>query len=67
MKRNLPEITRYKIHKWYNSKKREITWGVDVIIEGESYHVKDDKKAIFFSDKSDAIKYVRGLNKELGR
>lgn len=57
-------ITRYKIHKWFNLKKNETFYGIDVIVDGKSYHVKEDKP-VFFKEKSDAIKYVRKANKEL--
>ena len=57
-------INRYKIHMWYNRKKREPCWGIDVIIDGHAYHVQQDKP-LFFESKSEAIKCVRKLNKEL--
>jgi hypothetical protein len=57
-------ITRYKIHKWYNAKKHDYIYGIDVIIDGKCYHVKHGKP-LWFKTKSEAIKHVRKLNKEL--
>jgi hypothetical protein len=58
-------ITRYKIHSWYDILENKIVWGVDVIIDGHSYHVKDTSEPLIFQTKSEAIKHVRKLNKEL--
>jgi hypothetical protein len=58
------KILRYKIHKWFNKKTWDIFYGIDVIINGKSYHVKE-KKPLFFQTKSEATKHVRKLNAEL--
>ena len=57
-------ILRYKIAKWMTKHGGEL-WGIDVIIDGKSYHVKDDKEALFFDEKKAAMKHVRKLNREL--
>jgi hypothetical protein len=57
-------IRRYAINKWFNKKTWSEFWGIDVIIDGKQYHVKEDKP-LFFKTKSEAIKHVRKLNKEL--
>lgn len=57
-------ISRYKIHRWYNKKTGKDFWGIDVIIDGKSFSVKDDKP-LFFNEKQEAIKQVKSMNKEL--
>jgi hypothetical protein len=63
MKVNPKSILRYKICKWMQCD-GVVLWGIDVLIDGRSYHVKN-KKPLFFSEKKDASKYVREENKKL--
>jgi hypothetical protein len=50
---------------WYDIPRNEVVWGIDVIIDGRSYHVGDGSTPEIFQTKSEAIKHVRKLNKEL--
>lgn len=55
---------KYKTIKWFNKTERKIFFGIDVLIDGEWCHVKDDKP-LFYDDRRDAINKVKQLNKEL--
>jgi hypothetical protein len=59
-------IKKYLMESWYNKKTHIITYGINMkTIYGNEFHVCVDKKALMFNTKSEAIKEVKRLNKEL--
>ena len=60
---NLP--TKYRSITWINVRKKAIFYGIDALINGEWFHVKEGRKKLFFDDRKDAIKKVKEFNKEI--
>jgi hypothetical protein len=58
-------IKKYKRVSWYNTKKKKIIFGIDVVMDnGSVFHVSDGK-ALFFDDRKEATKEVSRLNKHI--
>lgn len=56
------KIEKTKIVQWFDKKKNAIIYGINAFVNGEWVHMSENKKALFFADRKDALKKKREIN-----